>query len=162
FVKVGGEVRAIRMTTNRLGGVTYSFSNLGNFLKDSASSIDFNLDVSDPSPYNNGATGERHVRQEDYIGYVQDEWRARPDVTLNYGLRYDYYTPVREANNLDVLFDINTGTLKTPGTAFYTAKHNFQPRVGVTYAPGKTVFRSGFGLMVGPGQTEDQIQPIES
>src|SRR5205814_8724233 len=32
----------------------------------------------------------------------------------------------------------------------------------LTYAPGKTVFRGGFGVFVGPGQTEDQIQPVES
>src|SRR5262249_2760128 len=41
-------------------------------------------------------------------------------------------------------------------------QNNVAPRVSVTYAPGKTVFRSGFGVFVGPGQTEDQIQPIES
>ena len=32
----------------------------------------------------------------------------------------------------------------------------------MNYAPGKTVFRGGFGMFVGPGQTEDQIQPVES
>src|SRR6185436_8927647 len=36
------------------------------------------------------------------------------------------------------------------------------PRVSFTYAPGKTVFRTGMGVFVGPGQTEDQIQPVES
>jgi hypothetical protein len=41
-------------------------------------------------------------------------------------------------------------------------KNNFQPRVAMTWAPGKTVFRSGFGIFVGPGQGEDLIQPIES
>ena len=38
-----------------------------------------------------------------------------------------------------------------------------QPRVSATYVPfGKTVFKGGFGIFVGPGQTEDQIQPIEA
>ena len=41
-------------------------------------------------------------------------------------------------------------------------KNNFQPRVSMAYAPGKTVFRTGFGVFVGPGQGEDLIQPIES
>ena len=34
--------------------------------------------------------------------------------------------------------------------------------MSATYAPGKTVLRGGFGIFVGPGQGEDQIQPIES
>ena len=45
---------------------------------------------------------------------------------------------------------------------YKSKKNNFQPRVSLTYAPGKTVFRGGFGIFVGPGQTEDQIQPVES
>ena len=140
------------MTTDRLGGITYTFSNLTNFLANTASTIDFNLDVSAPSPYNNGATGQRHVRQEYYIAYAQDEWRLRPNVTLNYGVRYEYYTPLREANNLDVILDTETGKLKPSDTAFYhTTKDNVLPRVGFTYAPGKTVVRGGFGILVGPG-----------
>ena len=35
----------------------------------------------------------------------------RPNFTLNYGLRYDYYTPLREADNRIVKFNIDTGTL---------------------------------------------------
>ena len=54
-------------------------------------------DVSAPSPFNNGATGDRLAKQEYYIGYGQDEWKIRPNLTLSYGLRYEYYTPLREA-----------------------------------------------------------------
>ena len=42
-------------------------------------------------------------------------------------------------------------------------KNNLQPRLSATYTPAqKTVSRGGFGIFVGPGQTEDQIQPIEA
>src|SRR5436190_10161736 len=116
-MKVGGEARAVRMETDRLGGITYSYSNLTAFLANTATNIDFNLDLSAPSPYNNGATGPRQTKQEYYIGYAQDEWRLKPNMTLNYGLRYEYYTPLREANNLDVLFNIDNGTLKDPSSA---------------------------------------------
>jgi hypothetical protein len=34
--------------------------------------------VSAPSPFNNGATGERHVKQEYYVAYAQDEWQLAP------------------------------------------------------------------------------------
>ena len=93
--------------------------------------------------------------------------RSRSNVTLNYGLRYEYYTPMREAHDLNVQFDIETGTLKPPTTTMFRSKtNNFAAaRVAVTWTPGisgKTVVRGGFGIYVGPGQTEDQIQPIES
>ena len=44
--KFGGEIRLIRMYTDRLGGTTYSYSNLSNFLANTASSVQFNGDVS--------------------------------------------------------------------------------------------------------------------
>src|SRR5204862_527712 len=79
------------------------------------------------------------------------------------GLRYDYYTPMREANDLIVKFNIDTGVIDPNTTRLFESKtNNFQPRVSFTYAPGRTVFRAGAGMFVGPGQTEDQIQPIES
>jgi hypothetical protein len=163
YTKVGGEARAIRMATDRIGGTTYSFANLTAFLANQASTVQYLGDVSAPSVFNNGATGERHTIQNYFIGYAQDEWHARPNVTLNYGLRYEYYTPLREANNLIVKFNIDTGVIDPNTTPEYASrKNNFEPRISLTYAPGKTVFRTGFGIFVGPGQTEDQIQPVES
>jgi hypothetical protein len=162
FLKVGGEYRMIRMTTDRLGGTTYSFTNLTAFLQNQPSTVQYLGDVSSPSVFNNGATGPRHYQQEYYIAYAQDEWRANPKLTLNYGLRYDYYTPPREANNLQVKFNIDTGVIDPNTTQILqSTKTNFQPRIGVSYAAtSKTVFRAGFGLFVGPGQTEDQVQTI--
>ena len=163
FLKVGGEGRAIRMTTDRLGGTTYSFANLTAFLANQATTVQYLGDVSAPSPFNNGATGERHVKQEYFIGYAQDEWHLTPKAPLNYGVRYEYYTPLTERDDLQVKFNIDTGVIDpNTTTPFKTKKNNVNPRLAFTYSPGKTVFRSGFGVFVGPGQTEDQIQPIES
>jgi outer membrane receptor protein involved in Fe transport len=77
------------MTTDRLGGTTYSFSNVTAFLANQPTSVQFLGDESAPSVFNNGATGLRHLQQQYFIGYVQDEWRASPTFTLNYGVRYD-------------------------------------------------------------------------
>jgi outer membrane receptor protein involved in Fe transport len=162
FLKVGGEYRMIRMSTDRLGGTTYSFTNLNAFLANQPTTIQFLGDESAPSVFNNGATGARHFQQEYYIAYAQDEWRANPKLTLNYGLRYDYYAVPREANNLQVKLNIDTGVIDSNTTQILqSTKTNFQPRVGLSYAASaKTVVRAGFGLFVGPGQTEDQIQTI--
>ena len=163
YIKTGGEFRAIRMSTDRLGGITYSFANIAAFLNNTAQTVQYLGDVSAPSPFNNGATGPRHVRQEYYIAYGQDEWHLSPNATVNLGLRYEYYTPLTEIHNLQVKFNIDTGVIDPNTTTPYaTKKNNILPRLAFTYAPGKTVFRTGFGVFVGPGQTEDQIQPVES
>jgi Carboxypeptidase regulatory-like domain len=163
YLKAGGEIRAIRMETDRLGGITYSFANLSAFMNNTASTVQYLGDVSAPSPFNNGATGPRHVAQEYYIGYAQDEWRVSPVATLNLGLRYEYYTPLTERDDLQVKFNIDTGVIEPNTTRPYkTNADSILPRVAFTVAPGKWVMRSGFGIFVGPGQTEDQIQPVES
>lgn len=170
--RFGGEVRAVRLYTDRLGGTTYTYASLQNFLAGTLQSVQYVGDLSAASPFT-GVSGVREAKQEYYIGYAQDQWQVRPGLTLNYGLRYEYYTPLREREHAQVLFDINTGLLRDPsGAAFRTSKNNFGPRVAVTWSPdstgegffagGRSVLRAGFGIYYGPGQTEDQIQPIES
>jgi hypothetical protein len=162
FIKAGGEARIIRMETDRLGGTTYSYQNVTAFLANTPSSIQFLGDESAPSVFNNGATGSRFIEQEYYIGYLQDEWHANTAVTLNFGLRYDYYTPIRERNNLQVKFNPETGVIDPNTTpVMKSTTTNVQPRVGATVlATSRTIVRGGLGLFVGPGQTEDQIQTI--
>ncbi len=165
--KFGGEFRQVRLYTDRLGGVTYAFGNLDSFLANTPS-ISVLGDLSAPSPFNNGATGNRFGKNEMFSIYAQDEYKMTPELTISYGLRYEYYTPMREARNLVVLYNTATGGLDAPGSRpFYqTSKTAFGPRLALSYAPkalhGKTVFRIGSGYYYGPGQGEDLIQPIES
>ena len=161
--KFGVDVRMIRMTTDQLGGTTYTFPNITAFLANQPSAIQYLGDISAPSVFNAGATGPRHLKQEYYVAFAQDEWHAGDHLTINYGLRYDYYTPMQERDNLIVKFNTATGTIDSNTTPFYESRKNaFQPRVSATYAANKTVLRGGFGVFVGPGQGEDQIQPMES
>ena len=163
LTKIGGEARFIRMETDQLGGTTYTFPNVTAFLANQPSAIQYAGDISAPSVFNDGATGPRHTKQEYFVVFGQDEWHASPNVTFNYGLRYEYYTPLSVEDDLIVKFNIDTGQIDPNTTELHgSKKNNFQPRVAMTWAPGKTVFRSGFGIFVGPGQGEDLIQPIES
>src|SRR5262245_19004637 len=172
-LKFGGEVRFVRLYTDRLGGTTYSYGNLTAFLQNNATLVQYLGDENAPSPFNNGVTGNRFAKQEYYIGYAQDEWRIKPNLTFNYGLRYEYYSPLREDQDRQVIFDIDNGViLPSKLDAFKSRKTNFAPRLSVAWSPyqsgsgfiggGKTVIRAGFGINYGPVQTEDQIQPIES
>src|SRR5262245_27748867 len=169
--KFGGEIRFVRLYTDRQGGTTYAYQNLSDFLRNTGN-VQFNGDVS-ANPFNAGATGNRFAKQEYYIAYAQDEFRIKPNLTFNYGLRYEYYSPLREDKDRQVLFDINSGQILDPSLdAFKTRKNNIAPRLSVAWSPyqngtgfiggGKTVIRAGFGINYGPGQLEDQIQPIES
>jgi len=78
FVKVGGDTRIIRMTTDQQGGITYSFANLDAFLANTPATIQYFGDLSEPSPFHNGASGPKHIRQEYYVGFAQDECTCRP------------------------------------------------------------------------------------
>ena len=164
LMKAGADVRLIRMATDQLGGITYTFSNIAGFLANTPTSIQYFGDLSEPSPFNNGATGMKHTVQNYVVGYAQDEWRLAENVTLNYGVRYDLYTPLRERDDRIVKFNIDTGLLDPSTTPFLTMKkNNIQPRLSATWSVSpKTVVKAGGGIFVGPGQTEDQIQPIEA
>jgi hypothetical protein len=175
-MKFGGEFRAVRLYTDRLGGTTYTFPNITALLANQPTNIQVLGDTSAPDPWNNGATGNRFLKQYYLIFYAQDEWKIKPNLTVNYGLRWEYYHPLSEDRNLFVLFNADTGKLAcgtTPGcdlptsTSWYhSSTKNFGPRLGISWSPerfkNKTVFRIGAGYYYGPGQTEDQVQPIDS
>src|SRR4030095_6945192 len=145
YIKAGADVRIIRMATDQIGGITYNYQKNGNFLNNIPQQIQYFGDLSEPSPFHNGATGLKHTAQEYYVGFAQDEWRASSKVTLNFGLRYDYYTVMEERDNRSVKFNIDTGQIDPDTTPLFKSKKNsFQPRISSTYAMSdKTVLRGG-------------------
>lgn len=163
-MKFGVEIRPVRLYNDQQGGTTYSFANVSAFLSNSPSSIAYNGDLSSLSPFT-GLSGVAQLDQTYYVGYAQDEWKLRPNVTLSFGLRYEYYSPLQEARNKVVLFDISKGTIvpNFKGDWYNSSKLNFGPRLALSWSPkmlnDKTVVRIGGGYFYGPGQTEDQLQP---
>lgn len=91
------------------------------------------------------------LRDWGWAGYLQDDWKVSPRVTLNLGLRYEFFTPIYEAHNQQANFDPTTQSIVVASSSDrYTIDpntHDFGPRLGVAFsATPKTVLRGGFGI----------------
>ena len=87
-----------------------------------------------------------------YSGFFQDDWRATRNLTINFGVRYEYSTVPQEAHNLLGNFDPNVGMVQVGHqiSSLYKPDHNnFGPRGGFAWdigGNGRTVLRGGGGL----------------
>lgn len=95
----------------------------------------------------------RNTFQNSHAGYLQDTFRWNPRITLNLGLRWDYFGVIGEKNNLLSNFDPASGLVLvgSPGLPRLYERdwNNFSPRLGLAWdlkGKGKTVLRAGWGL----------------
>ena len=99
-------------------------------------------------------TGNFHrtVTFQQFTAYAEDDWRVKPRLTLNLGLRYEYETPISEANNLIGNFapGTPTGLVQANGGNLYRGyPWMFEPRFGVAWdvtGKGTTVVHTGFNI----------------
>ncbi|MEP6719399.1 MAG: TonB-dependent receptor [bacterium] len=95
----------------------------------------------------------RNTFQNSHAGYLQDTFRRNARLTLNLGLRWDYFGVIGEKNNLLSNFDRTNGLVLvgSPGLPRLYKRdfNNFSPRLGLAWdlgGKGKTVVRAGWGL----------------
>jgi Carboxypeptidase regulatory-like domain/TonB-dependent Receptor Plug Domain/TonB dependent receptor len=96
----------------------------------------------------------RNTYQNNQAFYLQDNFRISHRVTLNYGLRWDYYGVIGEKDNLFSILNssdnlVQVGANGGPSSLYPKDYNNFSPRIGVAYdvfGTGKTVFRAGYGF----------------
>lgn len=100
-----------------------------------------------------GGTGVTiaNFRQWNVAPYLQDNWRASRKLTLNLGLRYDYYGAPDDANGKSNIYDLSTNT-NHRGT-FHQTYLDFAPRFGFAYSiADNMVVHGGYGIYYSPFQ----------
>ncbi len=124
----------------------------------------FNV-TSQSSGFVPGAGNERNYRQNDWAFYANDAWRFRKNLTITYGMRYEYLSPFSEANGLmlqpipgvgqsieqTLLSNATVGFVGgSSGRRLYNKDlHDFGPNIGIAWDPfgdGKTAIRAGYTI----------------
>ena len=175
--KTGVEIRRVRLNQGKTADNNLDFGNSDTgFINASLYGISFT------APW-----CCHKFRRTFYLPYFQDELKITPNLTVNLGLRWEYYGVAQEADNRTTVFDLNqfhgvclgsgstNGPYPTPintpscpkNPALYNSNYkNFDPRVSVAWAPsalsGKTVIRAGFGIYHGAAQNDDLNAGLES
>jgi hypothetical protein len=94
-----------------------------------------------------------------FFTFVQDKWAVTPKLTLNLGLRWEFYPAATPASTAGFSqYDPTTNSLLIAGVGnvpsdvgVHTNYHDFAPRVGIAYRwNDKTVIRTGFGISYSP------------
>jgi hypothetical protein len=126
---------------------------------------DFLLGVPDTSALAYG-NADKYFRQSVYDAYATDDWRVRPELTINAGMRWEYGAPLTELFGRLVNLDIASGfSAVAPvlgsspkgsltGAAYPTSlvrpdKNGFEPRIGISWRPipaSTLVVRAGYGI----------------
>jgi hypothetical protein len=164
-IKVGGEIRWSQFNISQEAAPRGQFIFNGDFsgspLADMLLGLPFTARIS--------TVIGLHNRQHVPSLFVQDDWKVTPRLTLNLGLRYDYFSPTTEKDNRQANFDYATGTIVVAGQGGASAslvkgdKANFAPRVGFAWTPtssGNTVIRGAYGIFFS-GQEIRTAAPLQ-
>ncbi|HJP94084.1 MAG TPA: TonB-dependent receptor [Pyrinomonadaceae bacterium] len=155
--KFGGEGRRFYNNNFTLDTGSFTFANVNSFIAGNANA--FSVTLGDRSSA---------IIQNALGFYVQDNYKVRPNVTLELGLRYDWNMTPSERFDRFVVFDPATRSLVRVGSGIDDVYHqnnkNFQPRVGIAWDPfkdNKTSVRAAYAILADQPVT-NVVTPLTS
>jgi hypothetical protein len=160
-IKAGIEVKRVQLNQGKTESLSIT---LKGGASDNTSLINNQVDSVDFTTSWDGHA----LRRTFVMPYVQDEWKVTPNLTVNAGLRWNYFAPITEAHDRVKIFDLTACHGFCPPTSAleFPNYKNFDPRFSVAWAPesfhGKTVVRAGFGIYHGAAQNDDRNAALES
>jgi hypothetical protein len=163
-VKTGFQYRFIKRvrTFNAFYRGAYSFANEAAFLADQPLTYSVRIDLTT----GDRGDGYRIYSRHELMGFLQDDWKVRPNFTLNVGVRYENFRPPKELTNRiaqvlipsgATIYDIFSRLEPRPTRFFYHSDdNNFAPRLGFAWSPrgprwltggeGKMAIRGSYGV----------------
>ena len=148
----GAEWRQEQDNNNLIGGARplYTFGGLFNFANSTPLFYQVTADPRTGGP----PAAQRYFRNNNYAFFAQDDWKVRPNLTFNLGLRWEYFGPLTEKEGRISNLVLGTGATALTGARLVVSdqlypsdKNNFGPRLGFAWSPtaadGKLVVRGG-------------------
>lgn len=149
-LKFGGEYRKDLNDNTGTGGARplFSFVRPWNFANDTPIFEAVNADFNGQPQANNAS-----FRSGELAFFVQDDWKVRPNLTLNLGLRWSYFEPIQADNLGNLVFGsegLRNARIVTDDQLTKSDFNNFGPQIGFAWTPqmfeNKMVVRGGFGI----------------
>ncbi len=152
-LKLGFEFKRIFLNQGTSSSGTLTYTSTANFLNDAAGTASYTAIL--PLV---------RQRKNEYWAYAEDEWKVRPDLTINAGVRYNFFNALHAIGNNDVPFDFATcgGFCPRTDSYFHPRYDDIDPRLGIAWSHGDTVVRAGAGIYHTDGQVDDQNLPISN
>lgn len=117
-----------------------------------------------PAPGISGGShiGPAAINRESYAAWVQDTWRITPRLTLDYGLRWDLYTPISERAGRTGALRMIDGVQQyvvNPQPGYQTSKHGWEPRVQAAWqaTPNLQLHAGGSIMVIPPNIWQDNF-----
>jgi len=155
-IKMGGDIRAMQMNV-RTNGFQDGYWILTGLWSNFNPIADLALGLPSLAIHDQTFLGDTTGRRwKIFRPYVQDDWRATKDLTVNLGLAWDITTPIAEVAGRQADFNPANGQFLIPGVngvsdgaGIRTYWKNFEPRIGLAYklkGSDKTVVRAGYAI----------------
>lgn len=154
-IRFGGEATKLEYLDETTSDAvpTYSFLNYWDFLNDAPVGEAATADPRTGTP----SFFRKDLRNDLFSAFLQDDWKLKPNLTVNLGIRWEYFGSLSEKRGNLANLRLGSGANVLSGIRFQVGgnevtppKYNFGPQIGFAWSPmsanGRLVLRGGFGI----------------